>query len=1594
VSTRRIHSAEQRPRSHVRRWLVILALAVVLVAGGGLALLRVKFHGPALAGTIEGLLNEQMRGEVRIGSVDWKTSDLTKVVTGGWIPFTLDDVDVYDGDGKHILHVERITCELDIHALMFGNHDFVLRNMVLDTGWGILEEIPEPYQLHAYDTKVISLFAAFYAERKPGFHWGVVAGSPPVFDVQDVELRDIDLTLLFQVGTTTDESTGVTTRTHGLEMVAHDVDGSGFFYIDPSDPLVPKVYFSIPRDQPLTATTANLTIANRFRTRLEEVQLVRFAQLPTEWPRHPIANDLEILFTAVTEQGATITVDGLLDDYWDSPFGGNFAIDVRVENAGQLAHDVIDPWMSGDDLQIHARMGGPIYFPRIEATLENLEYSVELRERHDPLKLYLDLLNVEYDFATETGNLRRTIGRVDQPGDDGEVSLTASFGLDPYRVDATVAITQPIELGWILPDPVKRAFGTKVWGSLRAVGDSEVAQEINELDLHLGRLHLDGGRIYSANVEVDAKEIADGQRSEAEKYLQLIELSALRAHAGDTEVTIAGEIRPGPETFDLRIDLDSGDLDTWLRRFDLPVLARRARARQLHARGTIDAPTAEGTIALAGVPVIDDLSTTFSFGDQELTIHRGTSKRLGDIRAHGTIDLHGPEPRAERLVITGRNVELGKLPLPRGVVTGKVDVDVVADGPLDPSRIRIDAKASSDDVTLLGTRATKLRACHNHDPRDPVCAEAVRLTGDDAAACLGDARRGGHCLLAGVARADGGTATVVARTDPKGRLAGQVTIDELPIDAVATLAGTGELPAGGTAALTLDLGGTIRAPTAEGAVSILRSWVLGTYLGDERFEIRVAQTDDPRAECSQDRPRVARTATGKLALCGELKDGRIVVAAVVGTSGTMPVRAEVDVRRVEIDPFVDLQEVLGAPSPLHAWVSGTVVVETELLRDDAPLSVRLELPEVAVIVPRTDSDGRPAPLVVSNRESTPLSVSFDGKDVVLNRPVTLETPAGALTLSGRANQDRLALDVSARLDLADLAPYLPWFDEARGTVTVAGTVTGTFADPAVKARIDLKQIMMRPTGRDTELRITDARLDLDPRRGLAVNALAIDVVDPSSGEKARMRVQGGVQLDGFRPKRWGVIITGNLAGRLLVALAPTQLAQASGYAALHVDILTDDNTGETNVTGDLTFNRKRPLILVPRGLRREIALSGGRVEITEKEVALLDVEATIDDEGRFYGVNGELSITGTGVSDGRLTLHADGVPFRPPNLDLVLSARDIELLMDDTDGDGAIDMEIRGTVAVVQGRFTRKYSFGDVLRPDTPSAGAPSRPLWEEYPMLGNAALDLAIEARSFKVENNMADVELTGDVKLTGTPRDPRVDGQISVVRGTFKLPGTRARFTRTTGTVTFETSYRLLVDTPALGIVSEADFRDSNGQNHLITLALTGTPNAPHWELTTSTGLNKSESLVLILRGRPPDDAVRGGVDPLAGDPTQIDPRTNPTDSYTDQLIKDVAGDFIAMLVGDPLQDVDLLDVARLEVGTGSVGFHGERRVYSGVNVIGDFERTVQGRTVNVRVEAKSSNGLAVQLGYLGKTYDDDVLEDDVSDYEGKLVYRWSLP
>src|SRR6185436_14606029 len=98
-------------------------------------------------------------------------------------------------------------------------------------------------------------------------------------------------------------------------------------------------------------------------------------------------------------------------------------------------------------------------------------------------------------------------------GEGGEVHLKADVNLKPTRFSVEIDIQKPLELAPYLPAQVRKLAGTKLQGTLLASGNWE-KQELDKLDLHLGRAHVTGLAYREDRVEVNAK---TGARTKVQK---------------------------------------------------------------------------------------------------------------------------------------------------------------------------------------------------------------------------------------------------------------------------------------------------------------------------------------------------------------------------------------------------------------------------------------------------------------------------------------------------------------------------------------------------------------------------------------------------------------------------------------------------------------------------------------------------------------------------------------------------------------------------------------------------------------------------------------------------------------------------------------------------------------------------------------------------------------------------------------------------------------------------------------------------------------------------------------------------------------------
>jgi hypothetical protein len=1704
-------------------------VAVVLVLSAAFAVLRVEFAGASLGDNIASLLNKRMRGRIEIGSIEWSVPSLQKVVSGGWVPLTLRDVRIWDDCAlssaataagappgsadpnldctpddqpdrepasrrmprKLLVRTDLLTLEIDIHALMFGNHDFVFRHVWIHGGEALLEQTREPYPLHAYDRTIVSIMGAFFPRQTAGFRAGISADSPPpIFDLRDIHITGLNLTLdMAPYGVNRPGATGYgfTARLEGVDVDGGtDPTNTSYLYADATDPLSTRFYFRLvvtaqratvrvndegPRGAfrlsarpgdvvPLAQRTARYVLG------LSDIRLDRLAQLPTGWSRHDfVANTLEIDLQARTvpcsaapgnvapaaATGAPLHLAGELFNYFDRPYDGAWNLKLEAKNLGPTLGSCIEPILGGDQLDGTISLTGPFVAPpAVGLDLTGVDITAQVSKTVEPLRLTIAELHGKIDLVNDEGYLDTTKALVRGGKDAGEIDLSATFGLKPLYTNAQIEVVKAIDVGRFLPPKIATSVGKFLQGGMRAIIATDAEKppgqdtviELSDIDLALGAtlrekaMRVHHGRLYTND------------------HFGTIHVESLYVDAGRSHAEIGGWV--APDDMNVRIDGDFPDLDVWLKRFGLPALVKSAGAGggiTLTGKPSNPTVTVNDTL-LAGIPCIDKLrvGSLIKAGNQISFTQLSSPGLGGQLTGSGKIILGGALPRIEQLELSGQKLDAARVCGLKGVVKGTIDeVNVSLHGDINPRREALEwlglgqVFARADHLTILDDEYSEIAACVNRKD-DAACRQRPVLNPDDLKPCDEGKRAGatgtGFCLVASATRDAGGTLDATLAQLPglrtlRGtgapRLAGVLALSDLPLALIDQLRGKpASRGVGGLASITLHLQGSPAAPQATGAIQILRSWLAGGFLGDAQIAVE---------------PATVRGVPG-LAFHGSALGGGLSITGSLGTAAPYPVELALSGRRVEVDPFLDLQAMLGLDDPVQAWASGTVTLRTELTPiKPAPPEVWLELTELVGQVNHRASDGRITPLAIRLKPQnpklrpamsmfvTPTSIELACRDPKARTAAArtecstiLETPAGDIVLTGHATDRSVAVTASGDLDLSKLHALLDQrFDYVAGHVRLTASVGGELARPTIEASIDLdpdglwqaneaertarraaavahqnrpqqplaageNPVVLRPVGSDTVLTAPHGIIKL-AYGTIGFTEVLLQVKDERHDtDEGDLHVAGNIGLAGLTPISWSVLLTGKLPGKMLQVFAPQVFAQANGLVEIDGPLVLSGTGRLPAVTGSLLLDH---FSLIPRGVRRELTFTTGSIDITTEAstdhrtytVALEDVRGSIDD-GQLSNIRGSLSVRDGQLAKAWLQVNAAGIPFRiPQTLDLVLTANAVTITLDNP----TANWRVTGDITVVDGAYLRNFELTDQIQTIGVNS-APSKPFWEEYPTLGSAELDLRLFVQLFAVRNNVATIEFRSDgLRISGSPRDPRLSGQIRVTHGEFRIPLTLAQFIRTTGTVDFAENQP--ANNPDLHVQSDADYRDLSGQDHVITVTIGGSLQLPTYDLRTSTGYNKSQTLALLVLGRSQEALRRSlGDQNLGGDPTRVDPSTNPSQGFADQVVKDLAGDWVSGLLGSSLTRLTGLDVLRIEIGFGSIGFHVEKKILENAKLLGDAEQTIRGTTVKAVAELKTPFEVRLQGGYLNQNYYDPA-EQDIVDYNVKFVYRYRV-
>ena len=393
------------------------------------------------------------------------------------------------------------------------------------------------------------------------------------------------------------------------------------------------------------------------------------------------------------------------------------------------------------------------------------------------------------------------------------------------------------------------------------------------------------------------------------------------------------------------------------------------------------------------------------------------------------------------------------------------------------------------------------------------------------------------------------------------------------------------------------------------------------------------------------------------------------------------------------------------------------------------------------------------------------------------------------------------------------------------------------------------QVVAIPSG---SLRLTSSAVELSD----------LDVVV----DNAALKVGGKVGLGpGYTPTTVSLKVGGEVSANVLETIAPSAVSDVSGKAeiAATVDGTLDNPTVAARIDlGEIEMRL--------RGISRQVSIKSGTLDLSSHELLLRDVKVLLDDEG-------ELLIGAGGVRPGRIHIKSLRPELVWDRLDLPLKGtrlayRDGGIEVDDLSlsmrltGGPTDGLALSGDVRVVSGRYLQDFNVRNlVLSPRINEST--SSPIWEDQPLLENLALALRVrtEGDGFVVQNNLApEIHVIIDLGIGGTLALPTISGEIRPTDGRFHIIGLRGDFELSPNVnhVTFVPTKSIAAgDTPELNLEATNTAIDSTGKEHTVLMKINGPINMATIDLSTTDGMDRNQTMLLLLSGRTTDDLNGGG-------------------------------------------------------------------------------------------------------------------------------------
>ncbi len=463
-----------------------------------------------------------------------------------------------------------------------------------------------------------------------------------------------------------------------------------------------------------------------------------------------------------------------------------------------------------------------------------------------------------------------------------------------------------------------------------------------------------------------------------------------------------------------------------------------------------------------------------------------------------------------------------------------------------------------------------------------------------------------------------------------------------------------------------------------------------------------------------------------------------------------------------------------------------------------------------------------------------VTANYRGQDLHLRSPAKVSFASGLsvdhLELGSGQAVLELGGQISPALDLhvalGQVKP--PLINAFAAGLLQAGTI---------EAHADVQGSVTSPTGL---VRFTATGMQLADDAALGLPALDLEASAKLQGNTAEIdaRLLAGSQskltVTGHAPLAADGELDLKIGGTLDVGMINPLLEARGQHAAgaLAIDATVDGSVGDPEIGGSVTLSK---------GSFRDYVRG---VSITDIAANVVGSHGTLQIKS-FTGsaAPGTLSMTGSvGVLQAGIPvdLEIKAVNAQPIVSKLITSNLNADLHVTGTARtrlDIAGTMHLNRTLIGIPNSLPPNVAVLDVRRRGKAAPPPADKPL-----VIG---LDVTVQApQQVLVQGRGIDIEVGGEMHVTGTTDTPLVSGGFELQRGSFSLASSRLNFT--SGHVSFNGAGLKNKIDPTLDFTATSTLADAT-----VTLTISGYADAPQFEFTSSPALGQDEIMARLLFG-----------------------------------------------------------------------------------------------------------------------------------------------